>query len=75
MEPLEEAAPERLAQAEIDAAVSVARRITQNVRRAVEVRPDQRAVVHHVILYGDPLGKSVELNAAARAAGEPDAAR
>ena len=31
---------------------------------AVEVRPDQRAVVHHVILYGDPLGKSVELDAA-----------
>src|SRR5690349_21984544 len=40
MEPLEEAAPERLAQAEIDAAVSVSRRITDNVRRAVEVRPE-----------------------------------
>jgi MoxR-like ATPase len=40
MEPLEEAAPERLAQAEIDAAVSVSRRITENVRRAVEVRPE-----------------------------------
>jgi MoxR-like ATPase len=39
MEPLEEAAPESLAQAEIDAAVSVVRRITENIRRAVEVRP------------------------------------
>jgi MoxR-like ATPase len=45
MEPLEEAAPERLAQAEIDAAVSVSRRITQNVRRAVEVRPE---ILEHV---------------------------
>jgi MoxR-like ATPase len=40
MEPLEEAAPERLAQAEIDAAVSVTRRISENIRRAVEVRPE-----------------------------------
>jgi peroxiredoxin len=32
--------------------------------KAVEVRPDQRAVVHHVILYGDPQGKSVALDAA-----------
>jgi MoxR-like ATPase len=40
MEPLEEAAPERLAQAEIDAAVSVARRVSANIRRAVEVRPE-----------------------------------
>jgi MoxR-like ATPase len=40
MEPLEEAAPERLAQAEIDAAVSVARRVSENIRRAVEVRPE-----------------------------------
>ena len=38
MEPLEEAAPERLAQAEIDTAVSVARRVAENIRRAVEVR-------------------------------------
>jgi MoxR-like ATPase len=45
MEPLEEAAPERLAQAEIDAAVSVSRRITENVRRAVEVRPE---ILEHV---------------------------
>ena len=36
MEPLEEAAPERLAKAEIDAAVSVARRVSANIRRAVE---------------------------------------
>jgi peroxiredoxin len=31
--------------------------------KAVEVRPDKHAVVHHVILYGDPLGKSVALDA------------
>src|SRR3954452_11607990 len=40
MEPLEEAVPERLAQAEIDSAVSVARRISENIRRAVQVRPE-----------------------------------
>ena len=40
MEPLEEAVPERLAQAEIDAAVSVSRRITDNIRKAVQVRDD-----------------------------------
>ncbi len=40
MEPLEEAAPERLAQAEIDGAVSVARRVAENIRRAVEVRDE-----------------------------------
>src|ERR671910_2609728 len=40
MEPLEEAVPERLAQAEIDTAVSVARRITENIRKAVQVRDE-----------------------------------
>jgi len=45
MEPLEEAVPERLAQAEIDSAVSVARRVTENIRRAVHVRDD---VLEHV---------------------------
>ena len=45
MEPLEEAVPERLAQAEIDSAVSVARRVTENIRRAVQVRPE---VLEHV---------------------------
>jgi MoxR-like ATPase len=40
MEPLEEAVPERLGKAEIDAAVSVARRVTANIRRAVEVKPE-----------------------------------
>src|ERR671910_3096884 len=40
MEPLEEAVPERLAQAEIDAAVSVSRRITDNIRRAVQIRAE-----------------------------------
>jgi MoxR-like ATPase len=47
MEPLEEAVPERLAQAEIDIAVSVARRVTENIRRAVEVRAE---VLEHVIV-------------------------
>ena len=45
MEPLEEAVPERLAQAEIDLAVSVARRVTENIRRAVEVKDE---VLEHV---------------------------
>ena len=40
MEPLEEAVPERLAQAEIDTAVSVSRRITDNIRKAVQVRDE-----------------------------------
>src|SRR5690242_19207667 len=47
MEPLEEAVPERLAQAEIDSAVSVARRLVQNIRRAVQVKDD---VLEHVIV-------------------------
>src|SRR3954453_9192352 len=45
MEPLEEAVPERLAQAEIDTAVSVARRVGENIKRAVQVRPE---VLEHV---------------------------
>src|SRR5919202_4398182 len=48
MEPLEppsEAAPEALSQADIEAAVSVARRVEANIRRAVEVRD---AVLEHV---------------------------
>src|SRR5918995_528195 len=45
MEPLEEAVPERLAQAEIDTAVSIARRITDNIRRAVQIRAE---VLEHV---------------------------
>src|SRR3954471_9575328 len=45
MEPLEEAVPERLAQAEIDSAVSVARRVGENIKRAVQVRPE---VLEHV---------------------------
>src|SRR5690242_19496234 len=45
MEPLEEAVPERLAQAEIDSAVSVARRVTENIRRAVQVKDE---VLEHV---------------------------
>jgi MoxR-like ATPase len=45
MEPLEEAAPGGLGQAEIDAAVSVARRVGDNIRKAVQVRED---VLEHV---------------------------
>jgi MoxR-like ATPase len=45
MDPLEEAAPERLAQAEIDGAVSVARRVKDNIRRAVQVSDE---VLEHV---------------------------
>jgi MoxR-like ATPase len=45
MEPLEEAVPERLAQSEIDGAVSVARRVTENIRKAVEVKDE---VLEHV---------------------------
>jgi MoxR-like ATPase len=40
MEPLEEAANEGLAQSEIDAAVAVARRVSDNIRRAVQVRDE-----------------------------------
>src|SRR3954451_14201831 len=40
MEPLEEAVPERLAQAEVDSAVAVARRVTDNIRKAVEVKDE-----------------------------------
>jgi MoxR-like ATPase len=47
MEPLEEAVPERLGQAEIDGAVSVARRVSENIRRAVQVRAE---VLEHVIV-------------------------
>jgi peroxiredoxin/cytochrome c553 len=32
--------------------------------KAIEVRPDRRAVVHHVILYADPAGKSLALDQA-----------
>ena len=45
MEPLEEAVPERLAQAEIDTAVSVARRVADNIRKAVQVKDE---VLEHV---------------------------
>jgi MoxR-like ATPase len=50
MEPLEpppEAAPDALAQAEIDAAVSLAQRVGANIRRAVKVRPE---VLENVIV-------------------------
>jgi MoxR-like ATPase len=47
MEPLEEAVPEGLAPAEIEAAVSVARRVGDNIRRAVEVRDE---VLQNVIV-------------------------
>src|ERR1044072_817132 len=47
MEPLEEAAPEGLAPAEIEAAVSVARRVADNLRRAAEIRAE---VLEHVMV-------------------------
>ncbi len=47
MEPLEEAAPGGLAPAEIEAAVSIARRVEDNIRRAVEVRAE---VLEHVVV-------------------------
>src|ERR1044072_5937008 len=45
MEPLEEAVPERLAQSEVNTAGAVARRATENIRRAVEVKDE---VLEHV---------------------------
>ncbi len=46
MEPLEEeAAPRGLGAAEIESAVSVARRVTDNIRRAVQIRAE---VLEHV---------------------------
>src|ERR1700754_3586283 len=47
MEPLEEAAPEGLDPAEIEAAVSVARRVAGNIGKAVEIRPEilERVIV------------------------------
>src|SRR6188768_3708612 len=45
MEPLEEAAPNRLAPEEIDAAMDVARRVGRNIQKAVHVRPE---VLEHV---------------------------
>src|SRR5881392_2899082 len=47
MEPLEEAAPEGLGPAEIEAAVSVARRVGDNIRRAVEIR---EGVIEHLMV-------------------------
>src|SRR3954464_9301622 len=52
MEPLEEAAPEGLAPAEIEAAVSVARRVADNIRRAVEVRDEVLERVMVTMLAG-----------------------
>src|SRR6201989_3269770 len=45
MDPLEEAVPERLAKAEIDTAVAVAKRVSANIGRAVQVRDE---VLEHV---------------------------
>jgi MoxR-like ATPase len=47
VEPKDEAAPEGLRPAEIESTVSVARRIEENIRRAVKVRDD---VLEHVIV-------------------------
>jgi MoxR-like ATPase len=74
MEPLEEAVPERLAQAEIDAAVSVARRVAGNIRRAVEVRSEvlERLIVTllaegHILVEDYPgVGKTALARALSR---------
>src|SRR5439155_14610107 len=74
MEPLEEAAPEGLAAAEIEAAVSVARRVGDNIRRAVEVRPEvlERVMVTllaegHILVEDYPgVGKTALARALAR---------
>ncbi len=74
MEPLEEAVPERLAQAEIDAAVSVTRRIAENIRRAVEVKPEvlERVIVAllaegHILVEDYPgVGKTALARALSR---------
>src|SRR3954468_17370316 len=74
MEPLEEAVPERLAQAEIDSAVSVPRRVTDNIRRAVEVRDEvlERVMVTmlaegHILVEDYPgVGKTALARALAR---------
>ena len=74
MEPLEEAAPEGLAPAEIEAAVSVARRVADNIRRAVEVRTHvmQRVLVAllaegHILVEDYPgVGKTALARALSR---------
>jgi MoxR-like ATPase len=74
MEPLEEAAPEGLDAAEIEAAVSVASRVADNVRRAVEVRPQvlQRVLVTllaegHILVEDYPgVGKTALARALSR---------
>jgi MoxR-like ATPase len=74
MEPLEEAVPQGLAAAEIDAAVSVARRISDNVHRAVEVRPEilERVIVTllaegHILVEDYPgVGKTALARALSR---------
>jgi MoxR-like ATPase len=74
MEPLEEAAPEGLAPAEIEAARSVARRVADNIRRAVEVRDEvlERVMVTmlaegHILVEDYPgVGKTALARALAR---------
>src|SRR3954466_6500540 len=74
MEPLEEAAPEGLAPAEIEAAASVARRVAANIRRAVEVRDEvlERVMVTmlaegHILVEDYPgVGKTALARALAR---------
>jgi MoxR-like ATPase len=74
MEPLEEAVPERLGQAQIDAAVSVARRVSGNIRAAVEVRPEvlERVIVTllaegHILVEDYPgVGKTALARALSR---------
>src|ERR1700743_3659289 len=74
MEPLEEAAPEGLAPAEIEAAVSVARRVAGNISKAVEIRDDllERVIEGvlaegHILVADDPgVGKTALARALSR---------
>jgi MoxR-like ATPase len=74
MEPLEEAAPEGLAPAEIEAAVSVARRVAGNISKAVEIRDEilERVIVAmlaegHILVEDYPgVGKTALARALSR---------
>ena len=74
MEPLEEAAPEGLAPAEIEAAVSVARRVAGNIGKAVEIRDEilERVIVAmlaegHILVEDYPgVGKTALARALSR---------
>src|ERR1700760_3037506 len=74
MEPLEEASPQGLAPAEIEAAVSVARRVAENIGKAVEIRAEvlERVIVAmlaegHILVEDYPgVGKTALARALSR---------